>query len=141
MIGPHTLTKAENAKLRETGESMLQTLENHATANHFLWTGDERWLFYEHQHEIMWTAAWEEVGELARPRHCYRKTMAIAFFNCTEEYFLNVLPRSRSMGICYFAGEVIGGLEDICSPEDRNSHQSKRFFILTVRPYTTQERS
>jgi hypothetical protein len=30
------------------------------------------------------------------------------------------------MDTSYFAGEIIGGLEDVCQPEGRNPHERKR---------------
>jgi histone-lysine N-methyltransferase SETMAR len=124
---PHTFTAAQQAKRREMAGSMLQTLESYAASNfHFLWTGDESWMFYGYHHEITWAASWEEVDELERPMHYHSKTMVTAFFNGTWHYFLNIFPRSRCMDTSYFAGEIIGGLEHICYPEGRNRHERKR---------------
>jgi hypothetical protein len=108
--------------------SMLQTLESHAAYNfhfHFLWTGDKSWVFCKYHHETMWEALWEEVDKLEWPRHYHRKTMITAFVNSTGEYFLKILPRSWSMDTRYFAGEIVGGLEDVCYPEGRNPHERK----------------
>jgi hypothetical protein len=55
--------------------------------------------------------------------------MTTAFVNGTGKYFLNLLPRSRSMDINYFAGEIIRGLKDARYPEGRSPHQKK----LTLR--------
>jgi hypothetical protein len=61
---------------------MLQTLESHTTSNFYaLWTGDESWMFDEYHHEIVWAASWEEVDELERPTHYYKKTLVTAFVN------------------------------------------------------------
>jgi hypothetical protein len=52
---PHMSTAAEKAKRPEMAESMLQTLESHATSNvHFPWTGDESWIFYGYHYETTW---------------------------------------------------------------------------------------
>jgi hypothetical protein len=82
-------------------------------------------MFHEYHHETMWEPSWEEVDELDRATYYHRETMAAAFVNGTGEYLLNILPRSRSMAICYFAGETIDGLEDICYPQERNPDQKK----------------
>jgi hypothetical protein len=48
----HTLTAAQKARRDGMAGSMLQTLESHAASNfHYLWTGDEPRMFYEHHHE------------------------------------------------------------------------------------------
>jgi hypothetical protein len=51
--------------------------------------------------------------------------MIAALFNGTAEYFLNILPRRRPMGTSYFAGETIGGVEDVCYPEETNPYERK----------------
>jgi hypothetical protein len=107
--------------------SMLQTLESYAASNfHFLWPGDESWMFQKCYHRTLWAASWEEVDELERPTHYHWKRMVTVFCNGTREYSMNILPRSRSMDISSFAGEYSGGLEDICDAEGRNPHERKR---------------
>jgi hypothetical protein len=54
------------------------------------------------------------------------KTMITAFLNQTGQYFLTMLPRSRSMHPYYFAGDIIGGLEDACYLEGRNPPERSR---------------
>jgi hypothetical protein len=103
------LTAAQKAKHREMAKNMLKMLESHAASDfHFLWTGDKSWMFHEHDHERMRAASWEEVDELERPMHYHRKTMVTEFFNGTEQYSLNILPRSPSMDTSHFDGEMIG---------------------------------
>jgi hypothetical protein len=42
------LTTAQKAKDENMAGSTLQTLERHAASNfHFIWTGDESWIFGE----------------------------------------------------------------------------------------------
>jgi hypothetical protein len=74
----------------------------------------------------MWAASWKEVDEHDLPTHYHRKTMVTGFFNRTGDFFLTILPRSRSMDTSYFAGGIMGGLEDVCHPEGRNPHERKR---------------
>jgi hypothetical protein len=51
---PHTLTAAQKAQHAEMAGSMLQTLGSRAASHfHFLWIGDESWMFYEYHHESM----------------------------------------------------------------------------------------
>jgi histone-lysine N-methyltransferase SETMAR len=120
------LTTSQKVKRVSMAKSMLKTLEKQAASNyHFLWTGDESWMFYEYHHQTMWATSWEDVDEIERSSHYQRKTMITAFFNGTGEYFLNILPRGMSMDTRYFAQEILGGLEPVCYPEDRNPHQRK----------------
>jgi hypothetical protein len=51
--------------------------------------------------------------------------MVTVFFNGTGEYLMNILPQSRTMDTNYFAGRMIGGLECIGYPDERNPHQKK----------------
>jgi hypothetical protein len=67
-----------------------------------------------------------EVNELERPTHYHRKTTVTAFFNGTGAYFLNIFRRPRSIDTSYFAGETIGGLEDVRCPEDRNPPEREK---------------
>jgi hypothetical protein len=73
----------------------------------------------------MWAALWEELDELEWLVHYLKKTTVTAFFSDVGEYFLDILPRNRLMCTNYFAREVIGGSEDVCCPEARNTHQRK----------------
>jgi hypothetical protein len=41
------------------------------------------------------------------------------------EFFLNILSQIRSMDICCFGAEIIGRLEYVCHPEERNMHHRK----------------
>jgi hypothetical protein len=83
---------------------------------------DASWIFYESHHETIWAVSWLEVNRLEWRTHHHRNTIATAFFNHSAEYFLNPLPRSRSMGTSDSAGEMISGLEDVRYPEGRNLH-------------------
>jgi hypothetical protein len=82
-------------------------------------------MFYEYHLETVWAASWKEVDKLERPTHYHRKTMITVFFNGTGEYFLNILPRSRSVNTSHFAEEIVRRLLDICHPEVRNPHERK----------------
>jgi hypothetical protein len=82
-------------------------------------------MFSEYHHEAIWAASWEELDELEPPTHYHNETMVTALFNGPREWFLNVLPRSRSVDRKYFAEEIVGGLKDVCYPEWRNSHERK----------------
>jgi hypothetical protein len=105
------LAAAQKAKLMDVAGCMLQTLESHTAFNlHFLWTGDEPWMFCECYHEIMSAASWEEVDELDWPTHYHRKTMVTTFSNGKGKYIMDMLARSQSMDISRLTGEIIGGL-------------------------------
>jgi hypothetical protein len=49
--------------------------------------------------------------------------MAIAFFDGTGNWFLNILRGSESMDTRSFVGEMINGLQDVCDPDGRNPDQ------------------
>jgi hypothetical protein len=65
------------------------------------------------------------MSELERPTHYHGKMMITVFSDGTLEYFLNSLPRSRTMDTSCFARETIGGLEIVCCLEGKNPHQRK----------------
>jgi hypothetical protein len=78
------LTAGQKATGVEMAGRKLQTLESHEASNfHFLWTGDELWMFYECHHETMWAPSREEGGELEQPTHYRRKAMVTASLNGT----------------------------------------------------------
>jgi hypothetical protein len=121
-----TLTEAQNGKRADGAGSMLETPESHAASNfHFLGTDDESWMFHQYHHETTWGASWEEVDELERPTDYHRRRIVTAFFNCTGQYLVNILPRSRCIDTKYFAQEILSGLEDVCYPEERNPRERK----------------
>jgi hypothetical protein len=120
---PDTLTAARKVTQRERAAGMFQTLESHTASNfHFLWIGDESWMFHKCHHETMWAVSWEKVNELEWPTHDHKNTVVIAFLNGIGERFLNILLRGRSVETSYFAGETIAGPEDVCSPEGKDRH-------------------
>jgi histone-lysine N-methyltransferase SETMAR len=82
----------------------------------------------------MWAVSREEVDELERPTHYHRKTMVTAFCSGKGKYFPNFLLRSPSINTSDFAGEVIGGLEDVCYPEVRNPHERQRMLHFDNAP-------
>jgi hypothetical protein len=110
---------------------MLSRLESHAASRfHFLWIGDEPWIFDEYMSTIMnqWgpRRGRKWMNLCGRPIITERQWQT--FFNGAWEYFLNILPPSRSMDTNYFVGEIIDELQDLCYPEGRNSHQRKVVF-------------
>jgi hypothetical protein len=107
---PRTLTAAQKVKSVDVAGSMLQRLESQTASNfHFLWIGDELWMFYEYHHEIMEAASWENVDELEQPTHYHGKTMITAFSNGTGKVFPNILHRSRSRDTKYYAERLFVG--------------------------------
>jgi hypothetical protein len=88
----------------------------------------------ERHYETMRAASWEEVDKLEWPTHFHRKTMIAAFFNGRWEYFLNILPRSRSMDTKSSAEEIVGGLEMAVIPKAKIHRRGESLFILTVPP-------
>jgi hypothetical protein len=70
----------------ELAQSMLQALAKHRHMNyHFLFTGDESWMFYAYDHRRTCVASWNDVDELERPSRFHQKTMFTVFFNDTGE--------------------------------------------------------
>jgi hypothetical protein len=136
------VTAAPKAIGAERAESMLQMVESHAAFNfHFLWTGDESWMLYEHHHETMWVASWEEVDELERPTHYRRKTMITLFFNGTGESFLNMLLQNRSVDTITLLERLLADWKTCVIPQGETRTKGQLLFILTMRPRTIQERS
>jgi hypothetical protein len=123
---PHTLTDAQKSKRAQMAGEMLVELGKHQASNfHFLFTGDESWIFYVYHHRTMWAASWEDVDEVERSSHYREKIMLTVFFNGTGEVFLNMLPQRDTMDSDYFSDEIIGGLDQFCYPEGRKSRQRK----------------
>jgi hypothetical protein len=105
---------------------MLLTLRAHeSTGFHFLFTGDESWMFYSYHERTQWVASWEEATEVERPSHYHRKTMLTAFFNGTGEFLIDILPEELKMNSAYFATNVIDVLAQSCYPDGRPPHARK----------------
>jgi hypothetical protein len=120
---------------------MVHKLEGHAASNfHLPWIGDESWMAYESYRETIWTAWRKEVDELERRTHYHRKTKVAAFSNGRGECFLNILPRSRPMDTKHFAEEIMDWKMSVIQKREIRT-KGTFLFILTGRPYTTQERS
>jgi hypothetical protein len=95
---PHTLTLAQKLMCAELAQSMLQALVKHEHTNyHFVFTGDESWMFYAYDHRTRWVASWDDVDEIERPSHFHQKTMFTIFFNGTGEYKIAILPEGQKV--------------------------------------------
>jgi hypothetical protein len=93
----HTLTPAQKLMRAELAQSMLQALAKHEhTNNHFLFTGDESWMFYAYDHRTRWVGSCDDVDELERRSHFHQKTMFTVFFNGTGECKLRFFRRDKS---------------------------------------------
>jgi hypothetical protein len=66
--------------------------------------------------------------------HYHSKTMVTVFFNCTGEYFLKILPRSRFMDSEYFGEEIVGGMDIVHYPEGKSPHERTIIFHFDNAP-------
>jgi hypothetical protein len=88
---PHTLIPAQKVTRTELPQSMLQALTKHKHTNyHFLFTGDESWMFSADDHRTRQVASWDNVDEIEQPSHFHQKTMFTIFFN-GREYTIGIL--------------------------------------------------
>jgi hypothetical protein len=98
----------------------------HQQANfHFLFTGDETWVFSANDHPTMWIASWDDVEEIGRPSHFRQKTMVTIFFNGTGECKIAILPQGDKVNSTDFIGCFIQPLVEMCSPDGRKIHERK----------------
>jgi predicted transcriptional regulator len=82
----HTLTPAQKMMRTELAQSMLQALAKHKhMIYHYLFTGDESWMFYACDDRTRWVASWDDVDEIERPSHFHQKSMFTIFFNRRAE--------------------------------------------------------
>jgi histone-lysine N-methyltransferase SETMAR len=123
---PHTLTLEQKDKRAQLAGSMLIALEKHrASGFHFMFTGDESWLFYHYERECVWAASWEDIGEIERPSHHQKKTMMTVFFNGSGAFSINLLPQGQKMNSNYFAENIIRPLSALCYPNGRQAHERR----------------
>jgi hypothetical protein len=81
---PHALTPAQTLVLAELAQSMLQALAKHEhTSYHFLFTGDESWMFYAYDYQTRLVASWDDVDEIERLSYLHQRTMFTVFFDGT----------------------------------------------------------
>jgi hypothetical protein len=77
---PHTLTPLQKAAYVELSQSILQELAKHEqTKFHFLFTGDELWMFYALDNRSIWMISWDDVDEIERLPHFQEKTIFTIF--------------------------------------------------------------
>jgi hypothetical protein len=68
----------------EMAQSMLQEFTKHEHTNyHFLFIGDESWMFHTFDHRTRWAASSDDVDEIERPSHFHQETKFMLFFNGT----------------------------------------------------------
>jgi histone-lysine N-methyltransferase SETMAR len=123
---PHTLTAEQKAKRTSYAEVMLRTLVRHeSTGFHYLFTGDESWIFYTYHDRTMWVYSWEDVNEAVRPSHYQKKTMVTIFFNGSGQFVVDILPPGTKMNSKYFADNIIDVLSGFCYPKGRQPGERK----------------
>jgi hypothetical protein len=82
----------------ELAQSMLHALVKPEHTNyHFLFPGDESWIFYAYDHRTRWVASWDDVDGIERPSHFHQKTIFTLFFNGTGEYKIAILPEGQKV--------------------------------------------
>jgi hypothetical protein len=108
----------------EFAQSTLQVLAKpQHTHFHFLFTGDEAWMFSANDHPTMWVTSWDDVEEIRRPSHFQQKTMVTIFFNGTGECKIAILSQEHKMNSTYFIGYVVQPLVEMCSRDGSKSHE------------------
>jgi hypothetical protein len=61
----HTLTAAQKVIRVKLAQHMIQVLVKYKRSHfHFLFTGDESWMFSACNHRTMWLASWDDVDEI-----------------------------------------------------------------------------
>jgi hypothetical protein len=127
---PHTLTYAQKLMRAELVQSMLQALAKHEHTNyHFLFTGNESWMFHAYDHQTRLVASWDDVDEFERPSHFHQKTMFTVFFNGTKEckiaIAIAILPEGQKMNTAYFIESVLCHLPEIYYPQGRKTRERR----------------
>jgi hypothetical protein len=66
----HTLAATQKVVRVELAERMLLALAKHERSHpHFLFTGDESWMFYAYDHRTMWVPSLDDVDQIERHSH------------------------------------------------------------------------
>jgi hypothetical protein len=113
-------------ELAQSTRQALATTPKHQHTNfHFLFTGDEIWMFSAHDHRTMLIASWDDIEDIGRPSHFQQKTMVTIFFNGTGECKIAILPQGHKMKRTHFIGCVVLSLVEMCSPGGRKIHERK----------------
>jgi hypothetical protein len=93
---PHTLTPLQKAANVELAQEMFQELTKLEKIKfHFLFIGDELWMFYTYDHRTMWMISWDDVDTIERQLDCQEKTMLTIVLNGTSDYKIVILPKGR----------------------------------------------
>jgi histone-lysine N-methyltransferase SETMAR len=105
---------------------MLEALAKHEHTNrHFLFTGDESWMFYDYDHRTRLIASWDSVDEIERPSHFRQKTMLTVFFNGTRECKIAILPKGQKVNGAYFIESLLRPLAEICYGQGRGTRERR----------------
>jgi hypothetical protein len=105
------LTPAHKVIRTELSQRILQALAKRKHTNyHFLFTGDESWMFYVYGHRTRWVASWDDVDEIEPSSHFRQRIMFMIFFNSTGESKIALLPREQKMNNTYFIECVLRSL-------------------------------
>jgi hypothetical protein len=108
----------------ELAQSMLQAPAKHEHTNyHFIFTGDESWMFCAYDHPTRLVASWDDIDEFERPSHFHQKTMFAVFFNGTGEYKIAIFPEGKEENSAYFSESVLRLLAEISHPQGRGTRE------------------
>jgi hypothetical protein len=123
---PHTFTPAQKLMRAELAQSMLQALAKHEHANyHFLFTGDQSWMFYAYDCRRRWVASWNDLDEIEWPSHFGQKTMFTVFFNGTGEWKIGILAEGEKMNSAYFIESMLRPLPEICYSQAKGTREKR----------------
>jgi hypothetical protein len=119
----------------ELTQSMLEALAKHEHTNyHFLFTGDESWMFCVYDHRTRLVASWDDIDESERPSHLHQKTMFTVSFNGTGEYKIAILPEGQKVNSTYFIESVQRPLAEICHPQGRGTRERRVMLYVDNAP-------
>jgi hypothetical protein len=125
----------------ELAQSMLQALAKHEHMNyHFLFTGDESWMFYAYHHRTRWVASWDDVDEIERPSHFHQKTMFTVFLNGTGEHKIAILSEGHKVNSAYSIESVRRPLAEIYCQQGSGTRERRVMLHFDNTPIRSTER-
>jgi hypothetical protein len=121
---PDMLPPNQKAKRARLAGSMMASLRKHASHDiHYIFTGDESSMFYSYPHTHQCVASLDDRKEIVRETHFQEKRMVTVFFNGTDQYSIEIMPKCAKMNGPYFWEKIVLPLFLKYFPQGRKRHR------------------
>jgi hypothetical protein len=120
------LSVEQKVRWAELAKSMLSELmKQEKSGFHFLFTGDEFWMFCHNPGNKMWVAGMCDFDHVREKSHFARKVMIIVFLNGGGEWMVYLMDKDCTMHSHYLIPRIVSEVAAVHHRQDQKPHQRR----------------